>query len=120
MSSGVNPATIGSMLLGTAAVTRPAPARKAPILAIAAAPLFPTEPAMINTCPKSPLCAFTLRFLNIATREPHHSSPDRDSIACGGEPIGATTIGPLVSRESRCAGFGAVKVTMALLRQICG
>src|SRR5690242_9413399 len=108
------------MLFGTAALTRPAPARKAPMLATAAAPLFPTDPATINACPKSPLWAFTLRFLKMLMREPAHSSPERDSMAWGGEPMGATTIGPWVSSERTWVGFGAVKVTMALLRQICG
>ena len=49
-------ATIGCTLDGSATLTRPAPDRSAPSAARCAAPVFPREPAMIRTWPKSPLC----------------------------------------------------------------
>ncbi len=43
-------------LLGVATVTRPAPTRSAARAANAAAPVFPTDPAIIPAWPKVPLC----------------------------------------------------------------
>src|ERR1700723_1649358 len=51
---------------------------------------------------------------------PAHVSPVVDSIASSGDPMGATTIGPvalLVRLPLRCASLGAVKVTTALARK---
>ena len=48
----------GFMLFGIPKVTNPAPLRIAAIEHKAAAPENRAEPARINICPKSPLCAF--------------------------------------------------------------
>ena len=52
---------MGSALLAVATVTSPAPARNAARAAMAAAPVLPTEPARISTCPKLPLFAEAAR-----------------------------------------------------------
>jgi hypothetical protein len=44
-------------LVGVATVTKPAPLRSAAFAASAAAPVLPTEPAMIPACPNVPLWA---------------------------------------------------------------
>ena len=65
-------ATMGKTLLGVATRTSPAPARKAARPARAAAPLIPTLPAIIQTLPKSPLCASAGRGFSLGI----------DSITC--------------------------------------
>jgi hypothetical protein len=54
-------ATIGRTLFGVATRTNPAPARSAALPARAAAPLIPMLPAIMQTLPKSPLCASVTR-----------------------------------------------------------
>src|ERR1035441_10154160 len=83
---------------GTAAVTRPAPARKAPSDVIAGAPALPpadpNEPPTTRTWPKFPLFAADARGACAnASDEPAHSKFSSDTIASSGEPIDATTTG---------------------------
>ena len=56
MASSNFDSSTGFMLAGVATVTRPVPIRRAAVATMAAAPLFPTDPAMIPACPYVPLC----------------------------------------------------------------
>ena len=57
MASRSFPSRTSLMLAGVATVTSPAPVRSAAVAAIAAAPVLPTDPAMIPACPNVPLWA---------------------------------------------------------------
>src|SRR5262249_51674985 len=119
-SSGMEPATTGWMLLGTAHVTSPAPTRSAALDAMVGAPDFPTEPPMISACPYSPLLEFSFRRGRRIGGASFHINPIFDVMASLGEPMLATTIGPRVRALKIPPGFRAVKVTMALLRHELG
>ena len=55
INSGAWAAMAGMALAAEATVTSPAPARRAAIPAMAAAPDFPRDPATTSTCPNVPL-----------------------------------------------------------------
>ena len=122
MNSMPSDAMTGRALSAVATVTRPAPARNAARAARAAAPVFPTEPARIRTCPKVPLCASSFRGRAIhATSSPRvrfRKSSGYSSRASGGVPICLTTHSPTASQAGgkTCASLGAVNVTEASAR----
>ena len=96
ISSGVTAATVGRIDCATAAVTRPAPVRKAATELIEGAPDLPLAPPMTSTCPKRPLLESAGRGRSAIVLElPAQVRPVADSTASAGEPMGATTMGPV-------------------------
>ena len=121
INSGAIVATSGKAGAGTAAVTRPAPERKAANADIEGAPdlppAVPNVPPTTSTWPKFPLLLSTARGACArASAEPAQYICNDETMAASGEPIGATTMGWFQCRVSwpkTCAGLGAVKVMTA-------
>src|SRR5208282_4996438 len=94
INSGAITETGASTGAGTAAVTRPAPARIAVRDVMAGAPDLPRDPPITSTWPNLPLFESAARGHSVsACALPAHVSFSSETIAASGEPIGATTIG---------------------------
>ena len=118
MYSGAPAATVGTQDPGVATVTRPAPDRRAPTPARHAAPVFPRDPATINTCPQSPLWApggrAGMRRRMPAGVSSSSRGPSTSLMTPAGIPISATTSSPArASAGGSTSGiFGAPRATV--------
>ena len=109
---------------GTAAVTRPAPARRQASEAMLGAPAVPKLPPTMRTWPNLPLFELMGRGASVSgLAAPAQWRFWVDWTAVAGEPMSATTTGPKTARvrwPKMWASFGAVKVTTASARQASG